>query len=616
MISYQRGYGSGFSLPALLLFVPLLLVMVLALFVSLTQGSQWTGRYQGHVAAEYVAEAGAADALQQLKAQPNWVRGFQNKAMIDGRGTYTITFNQSGSNLKITDSINNFDGEHPDSALGPETVPDGTALLSVAAKVGAYEKRAFFLIGTGDPIIRVKHALLASGRIQLRGRTNIRAVESLAEEGNLSALVQSNQEGHGTDMVSWNGLPNQLDIRGEVRSSSRSATAVNLSGYVPTGGIITSAAQVPVPPAGIVANVYAKRGAQPFTQDLTTVPSGESYRGSDLEVHGDLVLEGDLYVEGNLKVNGSITGNGSVYVTGDSELYGDASINAKNRVALHSQGHVKLNGFDGDRYLDARAAADTSDADGDGQPDFSRWLSEARWATEFIESEASAGRWGVDSDLDLALSVLAPGLTPDDRASQFQTEGHATLGHHDVGATLVRMKERLGTLDPGPTRDFMIKKLENLSELYSANGGVLGQADAKAFEDFQNHGTIRGVVEGANDPGIGGAAATTEELERRRAIALNIVSQVNTDKLGSSYFQGLIYTNGAFIADNQVTVLGAVVVNDDGSQRALSTSSGPVAPGDLLLRNGSNIAYVKDFFFGPQTRPRGPRRILLHLGDG
>ena len=611
----QRG-ASGFTLPTLLFFVPLLLVMVLALFVSLTQGSRWTGRYQGEIAANYVAEAGAADALQRLKAQPDWVNGFTNKPMNDGRGTYSVRFNQSGANLQATDSINNFDGEHPDSVLGPGTVPDGTALLSVTAKVGAYQKRAYFLIGTGDSFIRVKHALLASGRIQMRGKTRIRAVESLAEEGDLSALVQSNQDGNGSDMVTWQGPNNQLDIRGEVRSSSQSADAVDLRGYLPTGGIVTSAAQVQVPPAGIEANVFAKRSATAFAPGATTVPPGESYRGGNLEVNGDLVLQGDLYVEGDLKVNGSISGNGSVYVTGDSELYGDASINAKNRVALHSHGHVKLNGFDGDRYLDQRAATDTADADGDGQADFGRWLSEARWATEFIEGEMRADRWGVNTDLDYALSVLAPGLTPEDRESQFHTLGHPTLGDHDVGATLVRMRDNLEGLDPGPTRDFMIKKLDNLSELYSANGGVLGQPDSQAFLDFDGLGTVRGVVEGANDPGIGAAHVGDTETLRRRAIALNVVSQISNDRLGNSYFQGLIYTNGAFVADNQVTVLGAVVVNDDDSQGILSLQSGNANPGDLLLRNGSNISYIKDFFFGPQTRPRGPRRILLHLGDG
>ena len=61
-----------------------------------------------------------------------------------------------------------------------------------------------------------------------------------------------------------------------------------------------------------------------------------------------------------------------------------------------------------------------------------------------------------------------------------------------------------------------------------------------------------------------------------------------------------------------------MVVNDDGSQSPFTAASGDtVNPGDLILKGGSNITYVKDFFFGPNAGGTpGPRRVLLHLGNG
>lgn len=154
----------------------------------------------------------------------------------------------------------------------------------------------------------------------------------------------------------------------------------------------------------------------------------------------------------------------------------------------------------------------------------------------------------------------------------------------------------------------MLQKLQDTADIFSPNGNVLGRADSVARDNFNNFGQTAGIIDAANDlndPAL-------------KLAAFNTVRQINYDRLGSSYFQGLIYTNGGFYADNQVTVLGAVVVNDDGSQSPFTAASGDtVNPGDLILKGGSNITYVKDFFFGPNAGGTpGPRRVLLHLGNG
>lgn len=592
----QRQREQGFGLVTVLIVIPLLLVMVLALFAALNNGNRWTGTHYGETAAAYVAEAGAVDALQALKADPGWAVGFADKPMLNGHGTYTVRFNQTGGTFDPADSVNNFDGTHSDSFLGPDSVPVGAALVVVTAKVGSRSRREAYLIGTGDSTIRVEQGLLTSGKIRMEGETKVRAVESLSEAGDLPALVQSNLGGSDNDLISWvSGMGGNLLIEGQVLSAGNTSAAIDLSGYVPTEGVATNAPEVAIPPAGIESAVASRRTSTPFPPGNTNVPSGENYYDATtapLVITGDLVLNGDLYVEGDLQVNGSISGIGSVYVTGETELFGDSRIDADDKVALYSQGHVTLSGFDGDLYLDGIAA---------GNSDFAGWLADSRWATQQLRTQMLDGSWaGADwSTVDTLTSVLAPFLSPGDRASQVPGRN---------GATLIRMREVVEGLPAGPSRNFMVDKLDTMGRMFSQNGNVLGRTDATARTEFFDHGNTDGLIDASND---------LNETAYKLA-AFNIVKQVNYDRLGSSYFQGLVYTNGAFYASNQVTVLGAVVVNGDATQDPLVTPDGDtLEPGDLVLKGGSNITYVKDFFFGPDAGPTpGPRRILLHLGDG
>ncbi len=592
----RKSTFKGFAIATLLLMIPIILMMVAALFTHLQSGEKWSGSRYGSTAAQFVAEAGAQHAVQELRVAPDWVAGFTDQTMASGKGVYNVVFNQTKSSFEPHHSVNNFDGEHADSPLGPGTVPNGAALIAVEGKVGAHGKLVYFLVGTGDDMIRVEQAILTSGKIQMEGETKLTAVESIAEKGSLDAIVHSNENSSGSGLVSWQPGTDggNLLVEGEVKSSGSSSSAIDLNGYSPTNGETTNAAQETIPPAGIETKVFAKRGATVFTGG-NNVPSGDNYydaTSSPLVVTGDLVLNGDLYVEGALQVNGSITGNGSVYVSGETTFSGDSKIDADDKVALYSHGSVSLTGFDGDKYLDGIAAGDST---------FAGWLSDSRWALQDIQTKMLSGNWsGYDrSPVDDTLSVLAPFWSPSDRNSLISGRN---------GATLVQMKEHIQGLAAGPSRDFMMEKLQMTADLCSQNGNVLGLPDTVSRDNFNNNGNIAGIIDAANDlndPAL-------------QLAAFNTVRQINYDKIGSSYFQGLIYTNGGFYADNQVTVLGAVVVNDDGTQSPFTAPSGDtVNPGDLILMGGSNITYVKDFFFGPNAGGTpGPRRVLLHLGNG
>jgi hypothetical protein len=534
--------------------------------------------------------------VQELKADPDWIAGFTTKGMAAGKGSYTVEFNQTKSGFQPNHSVNSFDGDHADSPLGLDSVPNGAALVAVEGQVGTHKMVSYFLIGTGDDTIRVEQAILTSGKIQMEGETKLTAVESIAEKGALDAIVHSNDNGSGSDLVSWDPGANggNILVEGEVNSSGSSSSAIDLNGYTPTNGTTTNAAQETIPPAGIETKVFAKRSATAYP-GANNVPSGDNYYDattSPLVVTGDLVVNGDLYVEGDLQVNGSVSGNGSIYVSGESQLSGDSQIDADDKVALFSHGSVSLTGFDGDQYLDGIAATD---------PTFFTLLTDSRWALQEVQNRMLGGSWSNPNGgpVHQANSVLAPTWSPTDTTSLIPGKS---------GASLIQMKQKLQALPPGPSRDFMIQKLQKTSNIFAPNGNVLGQPDTAAQANFLGSGNTDGIIDAANDlndPAL-------------QLAAFNTVRQINYDRIGSSYFQGLIYTNGGFYADNQVTVLGAVVVNDDGSQSTFTAPSGDtVEPGDLILKGGSNITYVKDFFFGPNAGGTpGPRRILLHIGNG
>lgn len=590
----------GFGLAVLLIWIPLLLVLVLALFVALDQGAQWTGTHQRRIATEFVAEAGAADALAHLRRQKDWVAGFENKMMSGAAGQYSIRFEQDPSLQSMGHparlnrplpgrdaSINNFDGLHSDSYLGRNTVPLGTALVVVKAQIGSSVHRGVYLMGRGSTGLNVEHALLGSGKIHLEGETQLRGLESLSQGEKIPAKIQSNQDGNESQLILWrsNGA-GTLFVDGEVHSSGSRSSAIDLSGYTPTGGSFVRAPQVDMPQVDILTTIDSKRHATPFNSSSRTVPNGDSFHSGDLEVHGDLKLEGDLYVSGSLRVNGSITGHGSVYVAETTDLHGDAEINGSEKVAVLSQGHVTLKGFDGDQYLDQLARDDAS---------FQTWLNDSRWATQDLEVKMTLGSWTrqhpqAGTDYDKTLAVLtATEVGP----STYEIPGR-TMG------SLEKMKARVEQEQPGPTRNFITQKLDYFQRLFSPAGGA--SDEDKMLERYLASGNTDGLIEAAND--------TKPQLQ---PAAYRLIQQVNYDKFGSSYFQGLVYTNGVFRAENQVTVLGAVVAHDNGTQLPFSSS---LSPGDISLTSGSNIKYIKDFFFGPNSVQPGPRRIILYLGDG
>ena len=405
-------------------------------------------------------------------------------------------------------------------------------------------------------------------------------------------------------------IEDDVVIEGEVSSSGSSDDAIGSEiDDAATDGTTTNANKIPIPPVEIKATVFGKRSANKFTGG-SNVPRGENYfdaTSGPLVVNGDLVLEGDLYVEGDLEIVGSIRGEGSVYTTGDATLFGDSAINTKARISLFSKGHVTLKGFDGDQYLDNVAETD---------PLFNEWLTETRDALILVENliendeREGDGLWGNPDEESNSVNDAHPV----NRAAS--VIGRTILSASPIpedfshAGTAYEMRDHiLSNSAPGHSRDFMEQKLTFLAEFFSVPARLENRKnDGEVIKDFRFEGYTAGLLDVAND----------QRKEEYQLPVFNVTGLINQHKIGSSFFQGLIYTNGGFYADNQVTILGAVVVNDDGSQSNFTTADGEtINPGEFHLKGGSSITYVKDFFDGAGSGGgAGPTRILLHLGDG
>ena len=75
-----------------------------------------------------------------------------------------------------------------------------------------------------------------------------------------------------------------------------------------------------------------------------------------------------------------------------------------------------------------------------------------------------------------------------------------------------------------------------------------------------------------------------------------------------AYFQGSVYTRGAFYASNQVTIIGSVaaVADPDETPRTFEPEQGVrLQPGDLYFGNGTSVTFVSDL--APGVTNSGPR---------
>lgn len=618
--------GSGFALITTLLFLSLLIVMVSSLFLVVRTKLFQSKTYHDSVAAFYLAELAVADAMGELGADPSWTSGFSNKTIPGVSGHYSLSFNTTGAPFASHESVNNFDGNSHQTYRGPLTINPGQCLLVARATVGQSTRTVEALVDLGGGFLPVDSPLIVDGRIEMSGKVTVEGVESLGYPSTLPVTIHSNLTDSAPDLIQIDDT--DCRIEGTVSSSSSHGGAVNLGSYIPTAGSpVLGAPQQSTPPINIAAMVSSKSGANAVPGGLPPVfdPSGsgspapafldvttlrhedgpEFYHSGNLTV-GDLDLEGAaLYVDGNLTVNGSIEGVGTLWVRGDTSFHGSSKVTfaTPDRVAVYSQGNVELTGFDGTILLQQYSMS------GPNAAAISSSVSSVTTAMAGLESmlplvvdRTRLGHQNVDG-----LDVVAGGarvVIGSGRGSTLSTAvgsaGHLVLqdpgwnsgGHHltfPVGGRLLFSRAA------SPARDFLIRRFYELYQFhYGDRQG--GPIEVEAYAQAKNGRLVWGGVDAINDfyylPGVPLLQAFYENFD--------------LGYIGTSYFQGQIYTNGFFHSQNDVTVVGAVITDVDPAARAgADITDGIPDPGDVILENGSRILFVEEFFEARPNRSSG-----------
>jgi predicted nucleic acid-binding Zn ribbon protein len=560
----------GFALLLVLSTVVILTMMLTGLFVAVG-GPAVAGLKSGRqTAGLYVAEAGLQEALFELE-QNRGFSGTISRVLSGGTGNFTVNFGPG-------ESVNNLTGTAPKpSHRGTNTVPAYTALVVVHATVGGQQQRLEALVCDGEALPK-DTALLSGGGTGLQGNISISGTESFQDSTSVSVDVHSNQPS-GTNLLTWSGASGQTAFfDGDLSTVGATAGAILLSGAATiTGEQQLGAARRKLPTFDIPAAIAGKTGAAapsfpPF--GVSTLAPGEYYHSGDLELHGDLDLDGaKLYVSGNLKINGAVRGKGAVFVQGETALRGDSEVTAHDShgIALLSHGDVTLGGFDGNAYLGAVAASDSSFAES--------WHAASETLKELKTLLGAAdrdepGEWKGVTQQQFQL-VLGPW-------GSAQTSG--TFRNYERDA-IGNMATKLAGLpaDPDPeresTRTFLTKRMQAIGHIFKGGGMHYNNDHGGRVDDFLQNGDPGALF----DVAVGQANTGNADERRKAELAFvgfrTLMQHIEWDKLGRSYFQGLVYSDGDFHASNDVTLLGAMAV-----------------AGDIHLDSGVHVSYVKSMF--------------------
>ncbi|GMU52936.1 MAG: hypothetical protein AMXMBFR33_20820 [Candidatus Xenobia bacterium] len=583
------------ALISVLTLTSILLMMVISLYLSARGGLFSSMNHQRRTQSLYTAEAGLADTMEALEAANFNLPGPLSGTLPSG-GTWDVQF-AAGPPYTDLDSVNNLTNPNgwAESYRGPATVPPSSALIIVRARAGGIERVLEAVITRGGGPINLTNAIQTSGALVMEGNVKIDGVKALNDATPVPGSVHSNASS-GT-AVKWDPMAGSALITGMVSSVASGASAIDLAGYTPQGGTQDGKAPAPFPNINIAGTVSSKSAApSPALNPMGTsaLGGGDFYNSGDVVLNGDLKLDGtNLYIDGNLTVNGSITGTGSVYVSGETALKGDSQIAGNDNIALYSRGNVSLTGFDGNLFLNSLASSD---------PTFATNWAQAQGT--IMDMQATMASAAANTDM------VGAGALKNDLDSQRRTLGYPSgsgLWKGYNNDLMGRLATTIQAQPPSSARDFLSKKFLGLKDVY-VNWGpengvnpatitaaqVVTEWQSGAWQTGSN--AYIGIFDAAID---GGYDLIMPEL-------VNLTNQIDYDKLGTSYFQGMIYTNGYVYAAHEVNVLGAVLTQGDSSLPSATINGKTVKPGDIYLANGTRVTYVESLFTNPIGSAAGP----------
>lgn len=569
MRNERRKWSRAATLVVVILLMLMLAVLSKALVNIVTSKALQSRQYQERVSAGFVLKAAILDSQTELSLDPGWNTGFQQKPLGDIPGEYTVSFGPSVNNMASSVAA--------DGPRGEGTVPPFSAELTVSAQVGGTTRAANVVISKTVTEL-VPYALTASGRVRLQGDVRISGIANLIEPEARPAGVHSNRSDETGTLISWQKLSggDQAQISGVVSVGSENSGAIDFdSGADVVGGFRLDEPVKPFPEIDILGLVAAKSASPPFipTIGTTVLGSGEYFSAGDVVLNGDLLLSsGTLYINGDLTVNGTISGRGAVYTTGRTSFKGDSNVvcSNDNGVALFSRGAVELTGYDGSAYLADLAASDST---------FETHLDDTQQALAEVKSILASS-----SPAD----IVEGGSAHDDL-----DDARMIIGQDSGGNNAGRMADIVASQPSSSIQSFVHRKLVWLEKIFAGDDNNRYNATTPSSEVVANWreggGDLAGIMDGAMD-----------ELDQDMMATLQgLVGQFDFDKLGISYFQGLIYTNGYIYCANEIHVVGSIWAVDNGSQSSVLVGGEVLEPGDVFLSNNTQLVYNEDYVLNP-----------------
>ncbi len=578
----------GIALVSTLLLASVLLVMVMGMVTLARHQSFRAVDHANRLAALYVAESGLAATLDQLSQSSSWVDGFQSEPTVGGRGIFTVTFNTTGSNFQPTDSVNNLDSDVAvDGPRGP--VPPRSALVVVVGRAGGNERIVEAVVARGMTV-STPGPLASNDTIRLQGSLEVSGIESLESRNAVEAGIHSNRASGPGATIQWQPLlaGDRANVSGKVSSVDPAGSAIDFGSnpaLYNTAGFEPGADRRAMPNLDIPATVAQNRTASgvTLTAGTTTLGAGKHYI-SGLSYTGDLVLQNgaELYVEGDFDVNGAVRGEGSIYVSGSTRLRGDTAINGQQKMALLSEGDVSLEGYNGTAYLESIPGAAPILGDINGILD--RIVYHLDNPTDvstgpYLATKVYASLFGNGQILDNLKHHLG------NTSAMAMAPVEALPWKYDSNMEFNRIGTLVTLLESQPDSEakaFLTEKLVGYREFANNENGrtlLQKQANVQAFVDTGL--LLPYAMEEVTDLWGAGQLPVGFDMNKAHALIRNHIAAVSYDKLGNSYFQGLVYSNGNITASNQISVVGAMVCN-----------------GQLTLGNGTSVVFVEDFFSG------------------
>lgn len=622
----KRPQQRGFALFLTLVFSTLLAMLVTATVFSGRAGSVFTQDYHAKRSATYAAETGLSILQQRFQDRPDYGDSVDEPTPF-GTGRFRYQFGADAC-------INNLEGTTP--VAGPYgDIPPGSAFVRVEGEAFGHREVVECLLGRRDTDI-ITAAVEASGKIHLEGNVTISGLESNELLSSTPADIVSNY-----DRSNWTGNPPLhyqqgsnpaavLRVEGAVRSASPNSAAISQRLKDEAAQAVTDQARVPLRNIDI-RQIVNEKSSLPSPVNSRVPGPGSFHVGGDHVISGALVLENtELYVDGDLTVVGSISGRGSVYVTGNTRFSGDSLVQSSDDgVALYGEGNVSLTGFNGSEFMDIVTSS--------AGPQFQRKWDQTVHNLHRLSEIATSGdnspylvpnpthnrAWL--NDVGYYINILSNNT---DRS----TVTHPEFGANFEDNTLLDLGDLVAGQPASPARDFMRDKFRALRwGPNSHSGGTVNLPGAFGI-DYARHSVerirnVRNFVEnGEITDGVFNFMAwlktlrvnnvpvaqyndlSNAELDRGLRKMGTWLTNFDYDKLGSSYFQGSIYTRGAFYASNQVTIIGSVAAVADPSRSPSIFRPQPgvqLQSGDLYFGNGTSITFVSDL--APGLTNAGPR---------